>query len=123
MENTLKEKFTLSLPFVIEVDENKNQIAPGQFKKHYSSFLNSFLLSSKQSNVNKMDRTKKNILIDFNQNFKSLKNDFHGYFDLSPRGSIKQAIKNFYLLLRKAERIKGAEQIFIANLEEFKFAS
>lgn len=56
--------------------DSKNQIAPGQFIKHYSSFLQSYKISKKYQNqtLTRNPIEENSYLIDFNGHLKTHKN-------------------------------------------------
>ena len=103
------------------VSEETDTDSPGQFLKHYSPNLDSFILkkggkefetsSKSSSQVN----LQKSILIDFGGAFSEMKQNVKIYLDLSPSGDLREGMKNYYSFLRDVEEEK-LERIFIVCL-------
>tara|TARA_Y100000991_G_scaffold132193_1_gene99616 strand:+ start:1558 stop:2652 length:1095 start_codon:yes stop_codon:yes gene_type:complete len=98
-------------------------ISPGQILKHYSPNLDTYLLNF---NFAKTDievwipDLSECILIDFNHNLISFKNDCLYYKDLSREGDTFQALENLYDILRYCEKIDGGKYILIYDLGDIK---
>lgn len=86
--------------------------------KHYSPNISSFLLSQKAEVRLEEEDLKQSILIDFGMRNQELRGSVLKYYDLSPKGSIKEAMTNFYYFLRKGEQVKEAKSILVTELNE-----
>ena len=108
------------------VSEEIETESPGQFLKHYSPNLDSYILKKGNSDFktslesNSEVNLTKSILIDFGTAFKSMKDDFGIYLDLSPEGDLREAMKNYYSFLRGVEEKEDMTRIFIVDLNENK---
>ena len=94
-------------------DESENLEAPGQFLRHYSPDIESYLFSGEISREKL--QLKESVLIDFAGTFKDKKTDAKYYVDLSTSGDYLEAVANIYEVLRWAENT-DAESILIINL-------
>ena len=122
LSNPEKELITNNEEELIEV--------PGQFIKHYSPLIETYIFSLKDDdklsnkyyykeiNYNEILKTEA-IIIDFKNTIKNkFKKNFLNYLELSEKGDVEEAMHNLYDFLRKAEIIENAKIIFICNLEE-----
>jgi tRNA threonylcarbamoyl adenosine modification protein (Sua5/YciO/YrdC/YwlC family) len=106
------------------VSEETNTDSPGQFLRHYSPNKPSFILKSvtkefetalkNESQVN----LARSILIDFGGAFADLQKNVGLYLDLSAKGDMREAMKNYYSFLRDVEEEKEMDRIFIVDLLE-----
>lgn len=100
--------------------------APGQLLKHYSPYVQTFLISQ----ITKEEAHSRGMVlmeeadpsqvgvIDFKRSNMSLKPKCKLYIDLDEDGDFKKAMKNLYNDLRKAEDPKhGLQFIFLVNLQ------
>lgn len=106
--------------------EEKANIAPGQLLKHYSPFIDCFLLSKAKANFEaNSDKVKaleevhwENLgVIDFNKQHEELKSKVKHYLDLSPEGDYDQAMHDLYKALRDAESF-SLSHLLIVNLKD-----
>ena len=89
--------------------ETENLEGPGQFLRHYSPNIDSFLYNGK-ADVDLSDA----VFIDFNAQYKHLQ-PMH-YIDLSSRGSLLEAVNQLYDILRWAELREDAKKVLIADI-------
>jgi len=105
------------------IHEATNSEAPGMLLKHYSPYVETFLLdpcTEAPSDAKELDiDTKSSILIDFANTLKEKANDFLFYYTLSESGDMREAMGKLYNILRAAENIEGAKSIFILNLTTY----
>jgi L-threonylcarbamoyladenylate synthase len=105
----------------VPVEEFKvDQESPGQFVKHYSPLLDTYILS----NCTGLDCLKVDpndcVIIDFNGIiFNEYGKRFNTYLDLSPGGDAEEVMHNVYDYLRKAENVESAKFIFICDLQKY----
>jgi len=106
-----------------------NAEAPGQLLKHYSPYVETYLVEflNRDQQVGKecsLDLAK-SVLIDFGGLAQDLEKDFLGYFSLSDKGDMNEAMSKLYDTLRIAENLPGAQTILIVNLQSYyeKFGS
>lgn len=109
------------------VKESENVICPGQFIKHYSPNVASFLLTKRKElcsqNLSSFD-LKKSAIVDIGNSNEGLKKVFLEVFSLSKNFSLKETMHRFYYVLREAENVPDCQNIFIvdlANMEDSKF--
>lgn len=102
-----------------------NQEAPGQFLKHYSPKLETFLYSGddRSDYIKEINLSDKIIFIDYMQimykkYFSVIKNE-ENFLELSKHGSSVEVMKNFYDFLHKAELIPNKTTIIICDLEKY----
>ena len=103
-----------------------NQDAPGQFLKHYSPKLETYLYSGDdiKDYLEEIDLNNKMIFIDYKE---IMKNKFLGkkgikesnFLDLSKDGNAITAMQNFYNFLHEAEKLEGMKYIIIIDLEKY----
>lgn len=103
-----------------------NQEAPGQFLKHYSPKLETYLYSGDDVNeyVQEIKINNKMVFVDYNNIMKKKflwKNGVTNYnfLELSEEEDPNEAMKNFYNHLHEAEKLEGMECIIIIDLEKF----
>lgn len=103
-------------------EEKENCEAPGQFIKHYSPYVKTYILSQKHdAETIDNNQLSKSVIIDFNDSHKQLDDKILKRLSLSNNGNLKEAMYRLYYTLRVAENIEGADFILIANLSEFDF--
>ena len=103
-----------------------NQDAPGQFLKHYSPKLETYLYSGDdiKDYLEEIDLNNKMIFIDYKE---IMKNKFLGkkgineknFLELSKDGNANTVMQNFYNYLHEAEKIEGMKYIIIIDLEKY----
>lgn len=93
--------------------EDNNCEAPGQFLRHYSPDIDSFLFKGETSLP-----MANAVLMDFGSRFASLESQVKCYRDLSPKGDCAEAINNVYDMLRWAETNTECTHVLIADLSE-----
>ena len=105
------------------LNENFNEIqeAPGQFIKHYSPLLDTYVINENQDEndyfLDEKDFSS-TVLLDFNGKIiKKYGNLFGLYKDLSLNGSELEVMHNLYDYLRWAESLENAKTIIICDLE------
>ncbi len=106
------------------IKEDTNSEAPGMLLKHYSPYLETFLLEPISKKPEGEIKTvhvdlKSSILIDFDDHMKDKKDSFLKYFSLSESGDMNEAMSKLYNVLRAAENIPDAKRIFIINLANY----
>lgn len=96
--------------------ETENLEGPGQFLRHYSPNIESFLLND----ILAIDQTKvdRAVLIDFGGIMSSSRDKVKHYIDMSAAGSFLEAINNLYDVLRLAETREDADIVLITNILE-----
>lgn len=98
--------------------------APGQLLKHYSPYVQTFLLSQiKASDTEGLIRQEADLtsmgVIDFKMRNEVLKNKVRYYVDLDEEGDFTRAMQRLYDELRKAEDPKlGLKNLMLVNLSE-----
>jgi tRNA threonylcarbamoyl adenosine modification protein (Sua5/YciO/YrdC/YwlC family) len=102
---------------------NEEQEAPGQFIKHYSPLIDTYILND-SNNVEhidfiiKQEELKNTVLLDYNGIIKQrLGNIFGHYRDLSEKGNEEEVMHHLYDYLRWAEGRENAKKIVICDLE------
>ena len=103
-----------------------NKEAPGQFLKHYSPKLETYLYSGDdiKEYIDEIKINDKIVFIDYNN---IMKNKFLGkngitssnFFELSEENDPDIAMKNFYNHLHEAEKLEGMKCIIIIDLEKY----
>ena len=106
------------------VSEQINSEAPGMLLKHYSPYVETYLVEveevAQQDNLEVVDvKPKETILIDFGKCLEKISPDYLKYFSLSEKGDMREAMNSLYSTLRMAENIVGAQQILIVNLNTY----
>ena len=105
----------------INDDIKENQECPGQFIKHYSPLIPTYIFDFLSQNKIEKEAITKSVIIDFNEQIKSLiDKDFKPlkFLDLSSNGATDEALTNLYDFLRQAEEIKNAEFIILPDLKK-----
>ncbi len=77
--------------------EDQSQTSPGQFLKHYSPNIESYILGGKGD---KIDIDKDDVIIDFKGQNLQYKEQVSCYMDLSSSGCFQEAMLNLYFMLR-----------------------
>jgi len=98
-------------------EETENCQAPGQFLRHYSPNIDSFLYKGEaivDSNV---------VMLDFAGTFAHKAQDVKYYSDLSGSGDVEEAIHNVFDLLRWAETLPDVSACLITQLIECEVPS
>lgn len=104
--------------------EKENCEAPGQFVKHYSPYIKTYIISSKDADLGvSKDELSHTVIIDFNDKHKSLDGKILKRLSLSDHGDMKEAMFKLYFCLRVAESVEGAELILIVNLMELEWGT
>ena len=103
-----------------------NQDAPGQFLKHYSPKLETYLYSGDdiKDYLEEIELNNNMVFIDYKE---IMKNKFLGkkgikesnFLDLSKDGNAITAMQNFYNFLHEAEKLEGMKYIIIIDLEKY----
>ena len=103
-----------------------NQDAPGQFLKHYSPKLETYLYSGDdiKDYLTEIELSDKMAFIDYKE---IMKKKFLGkkgikennFLELSKEGDANIALKNFYIYLHEAEKITDMKYIIIIDLEKY----
>ena len=102
-----------------------SQDAPGQFLKHYSPKVETFLYSGNKGGFVKEIELNDNIIfIDYKENLKMCFCGKNGvtdknFIELSVSGDPMETMKNFYDSLHNAEEIKNIKTIVICDLEMY----
>ena len=105
----------------IKEDEECN--APGQYIKHYSPNLPTYIFGdfSNDDKVEKitMEELSRSVIVDLNFELEFLdKHCKHSFFDFYK--TIKNAGEKLYLFLREAEKIPDVDRILISNMSDLK---
>ena len=102
-------------------DFSQDQEAPGQFIKHYSPLLDTYIISEIEDDSScKLEEQdfKTTVLIDFNGKMIIKYGNIFGYYrDLSLSGSEDEVMHNLYDYLRWAESLENAKKIVLCDLE------
>lgn len=93
-------------------EETENCQAPGQFLRHYSPNIDSFLYMGEEIVDNNV------VLLDFAGTFASKEPDVKYYKDLSVKGDVEEAIHNVFDVLRWAETLPDVGACLITQLIE-----
>ena len=103
-----------------------NQDAPGQFLKHYSPKLETYLYSGDdiKEYLEELKLNDKIVFIDYKE---IMKNKFMGkkgikennFLELSKEGDATKVMQNFYNYLHLAEKMDGMQYIIIIDLEKY----
>lgn len=96
---------------------NAKLASPGHDLKHYAPNMPTVLATlSDDSKALEIPSTA--IMIDFNRTFSKASSKVLRYFDLSPIGSVTDATKNVYNILRDAELTQGATICIICDIKQ-----
>ena len=98
---------------IVEMNTKTDQISPGQYIRHYSPNIPTFLLGKGEKYS--LDKC---VLIDFGAQLEKYKKKAKLYIDLSVIGDVVEAINNLYNDLRMAECCLDALAVLICNLYE-----
>lgn len=130
----LAKKIKISTEELKKIHENKNidnsvtinQEAPGQFLKHYSPKLETFLYSGDDIDdyIVELNVSDKMIFIDYKEimfkKFNGVKGvNKNNFLELSKFGDGNVAMKNFYNFLHEAENVPNMKYIIIIDLEKY----
>ena len=130
----LAKKIKISTEELKKIHENKNidnsvtinQEAPGQFLKHYSPKLETFLYSGDNIDdyIVELNVSDKMIFIDYKEimfkKFNGVKGvNKNNFLELSKFGDGNVAMKNFYNFLHEAENVPNMKYIIIIDLEKY----
>ena len=103
-----------------------NQSAPGQFLKHYSPKLETYLYSGDdiKDYLAEIELNDKMVFIDYKEIMKKKYLGKKGiceknFLELSKEGDANIAMKNFYNYLHEAEKIPNMKYIVIIDLEKY----
>ena len=97
--------------------ETENLEAPGQFLRHYSPDISSFLYQGQMSEDKDISRA---IVLDFGAVNAALKSRAAHYLDLSESGDFLEAIHNVFDALRWAETNTDADYVLITDLVHYR---
>jgi len=106
------------------VSEEINSEAPGMLLKHYSPYIETYLVevvqTLPQSPFQEVEiNPKETVLIDYGKTLKNISQDYLKYFSLTDDGNLREAMSHLYSILRAAENVSGAQQILILNLSTY----
>lgn len=93
--------------------QNQKLASPGHETKHYAPNLPTVLARVGSDGENFPEKA---VMIDFNRQFASVSSKVLRYFDMSPVGSVEEAISKVYDMLRDAETTQGAEICLVAEV-------
>ena len=103
-----------------------NQDAPGQFLKHYSPKLETYLYSGDdiKEYLEEIEINDNMVFIDYKE---IMKNKFLGkkgikennFLELAKDGDANKVMQNFYNYLHEAEKLEGMKYIIIIDLEKY----
>ena len=103
-----------------------NQDAPGQFLKHYSPKLETYLYSGDdiKEYLEEIKLNDKIVFIDYKEIMKSKFIGKKGikennFLELSKEGNATKVMQNFYNYLHLAEKMEGMQYIIIIDLEKY----
>ncbi len=98
--------------------EHINCEAPGQFLRHYSPDIVSYLFGG--TYMNEKLQLEDSVMLDFGGQFSSLKDKVRHYRDLSETGDCVEAIHLVYDFLRWAETKTDCSHVLLPDLKTFK---
>ena len=103
-----------------------NQDAPGQFLKHYSPLLETYLYSGDdyQDYIKQIEINDKIVFIDYKEIMRKKYLGKNGikesnFLELSKEGDADKAMKNFYTFLHEAEKLPDMKYIIIIDLSKY----
>lgn len=100
----------------VSSDKNSLKLAsPGHETRHYAPNIDT-VLGQISNDEDAEEIPKDTIIIDFNRQFASNSSKAIRYFDLSPVGSVAEAISKVYNTLREAETTPGAKLCIVADI-------
>jgi tRNA threonylcarbamoyl adenosine modification protein (Sua5/YciO/YrdC/YwlC family) len=94
--------------------EDIDQEAPGQFIKHYSPKIDTYILDEEEGL--EVQYEPNCIVLDYKSTIYNKYKDIWTYIDLSTSGNIEEVMHNVYDYLRKAENIEGTAKILLCDL-------
>lgn len=106
-------------------DFELDQEAPGQFIKHYSPKLDTFILDEDETEnilkISKLSSPSEIVFIDYAKLlFKKFSDyKFTNFFELSEKSSPEEVMLNLYDYLRAAEKVEGAKVIVLCDLHKY----
>ena len=95
--------------------QNQKLASPGHETRHYAPNMPCILVKIQE---NGKEFPNDSVIIDFHRKLSSVSSKCLRYFDLSPIGSVAEAIKNVYNILREAENTPGAKICLIADITQ-----
>lgn len=95
--------------------DSQKLASPGHETRHYAPNLTTVLAKAGSEG---REIPEKAVIIDFHRTFASVSSKVLRYFDMSPVGSVQEAISRIYDILREAETTAGAEICLIADIEK-----
>lgn len=95
-------------------EETENLEAPGQFLRHYSPDIDSYLFTDDSTKT--LDKSSA-VFLDFGGLFSHLKDQVKYYQDMSSSGDYLEAISVLYDVLRWAETKQDATLVLITNFK------
>ena len=95
-------------------EESEHLEAPGQFLRHYSPDIDSYLFKGQVPDTLDLSQV---VMLDFGGLFASFKDRVKYYRDLSPSGDYVEAIGRIYDELRWAETKQDAQCVLITHLK------
>ena len=98
--------------------EDEHLEAPGQFLRHYSPDIDSYLF-----NGGPVEDLSQVVMLDFGGLLSKHRSQVKHYRDLSAVGDFVEAIGNIYEDLRWAETMKDARCVLIANFKAIEVAA
>jgi tRNA threonylcarbamoyl adenosine modification protein (Sua5/YciO/YrdC/YwlC family) len=116
----------INLDKELESNDNSSIEAPGQFIKHYSPQLTTYILNEDDRidsdyTITSIEEFNKSVIIDYNSIIKNKYNNIiidNKYKDLSPEGNEEEVMKNLYDYLRIAEKVENADRIILCDLDK-----
>ncbi len=111
-------------------DFKLNQEAPGQFIKHYSPNIDTYILDFENDIINGNSKDKMRIkdedfencvVLDYNEHIKKrfLNKKFLRILDLSKKGNITEVMQNLYNHLRLAEKEENPKYLLLCDIEKY----
>ncbi|OHT15308.1 Sua5/YciO/YrdC/YwlC family protein [Tritrichomonas foetus] len=97
--------------------DSQKLASPGHETRHYAPNVDT-VLAQISSDENAEPIPEKAVIVDFNRKFASVSSKALRYFDLSPVGSVAEAINRVYDTLRDAELTPGAKICLVADIVE-----
>lgn len=135
LEDSIEEKFDKkcsveilkkNINHSIPSDDQLQIEAPGQFMKHYSPKLDTYVYDEEYIHKINLDSTalseEKIVFLDYQNRLKNklkLNKKFLIFLDLSEKGNAEEVMLNLYDYLHNAEKIEGASKIIICDLEKY----
>ena len=95
--------------------DSQKLASPGHETRHYAPNLVTVLA---KAGTDGKPIPANAVIIDFHRMFASVSSSVLRYFDMSPVGSVQEAISRIYDILREAETTAGAEICLIADIEK-----